>query len=320
MKILVTPTSIKKDDDTPGLLRLRGFADELVFNPFGRPLTEDELIPLLQGCDGYIAGLDQISEKVLSACPSLRVISRYGTGMDRVDLKAAALHAIAVTNTPGANAQAVAELAFGLILSLARAIPRLHQSTKEGNWERHQGMELGGKTIGILGLGAIGKRLAKCCMGFGMAVVAYDPFIDRAFCEREGIQIETMQGLLQKADIISIHLPLNDETKNLINADTIGLLKDGALLINASRGGIVEEAAVFNALKTGKLGGLGLDAFETEPPSASPLLQLPNVVATPHTGAHTKEAVLKMQEMAVDNLIAVLSGEDCPYRIQAIGA
>ena len=172
MKVLVTATSLKPDSKNPALEALGKFADEVAYNPHGRPLAEDELIPLLSGCDGFIAGLDFVTERVINSCGRLKVISRYGAGVDRVDIAAASARGVCVCNTPGANAQAVADLAFGLMLGVARRIPMLDRMTREGKWVRSTGAELYGKTIGILGLGAIGKAVARRAAGFSMKVLA----------------------------------------------------------------------------------------------------------------------------------------------------
>jgi len=304
---------MKQGSNHPALKRLEEFADTLIFNPEGRPLTEDELIPLLDGCDGYLAGLDFVTEKVLKACPGLKSISRYGAGYDRVDLKAAHELGITVTNTPGANAEAVGELAFALILAVARSIPYLNTQTKAGAWVRSTGVELKGKTLGVAGLGAIGKVAARCAQGFGMKVAAYDPFINQAYCQEHEIDICSFDEMIERSDVITLHLPLNDDTYHFINADSISRMKDGVILINASRGGIIDEDAAYEAIQAGKIAGMGLDAFEEEPPTNSKLLTLDSVIATPHTGAHTKEATQNMANMAVDNLIATLSGQDCPF-------
>lgn len=313
MKILVTPTSMQPDNENDALKKLRAFSEDLVFNPLKRPLTEEELILLLKNCDGYLAGVDFVTADVIASCPKLKVISRYGAGYDRVDIDAARRVGITVTNTPGVNAQAVGELAFGLILSLARRIPYLNQQTKAGRWVRSVGMELKGKTLGILGLGAIGKVVARCGQGFGMDVITYDPFVDEAYCRENKIEVVSAEEMIAKGQVISLHLPLNDETRNYINKDTIQRMQKGALVINTSRGGLVNEEDVYEALKSGRLGGLGLDAFAIEPPEPSPLFELENVVITPHTGAHTKEATELMGEVAVRNLIAVLTGKECQY-------
>lgn len=311
MKILVTPTSLQPGKNEEALAALRNFADELVFNESGKPLSEEELIPKLQGCDGYIAGLDQITQKVLASCPTLKVVSRYGAGYDRVDIQAAKDLNIKVTNTPGVNAQAVGELAFGLILSAARKIPYLNHQTHDGLWVRSSGMELKGKTLGILGLGAIGKVVAQCAQGFGMTVLAYDPFINETYCKEHHIESVSFEELMSRSNVVSLHLPLLDSTRHMIDAQALDLLPDGAILVNTSRGGIIDEDAAYKALEKGKLSGLGLDAFEIEPPADSPLFDLDNVIATPHTGAHTKEATDNMAHASIQNLIDVLSGKDC---------
>lgn len=315
MKILVTPTSLQPDKNPAALKILQDFSNNIVFNSTGKPLTEDELIPLLKDCDGYIAGLDYITKKVIDSCPKLRVISRYGAGYDRVDIAAAARKGITVTNTPGVNAEAVGELTFGLILSAARKIPYLDRSTKEGGWIRSTGIELKGKTLGIMGLGAIGKVVARCAGGFGMNVVAYDPYINLEYCTNHNISSLSANEVLAHSNVLCLHLPLNDETYHLIDHKAISKMPTGAIIINASRGGIIDEAAAFKALKSGRLGGLGLDAFEQEPPKNSPLFELPNVVVTPHTGAHTIEATDSMASLSIKNLIDVLSSRNCSFTI-----
>lgn len=313
MKILVTPTSMQPGKDSPALKALSSYCSDLVFNPTKKPLEGSELTELLKDCDGYLAGLDSVTKEVLECCPNLKAISRYGAGYDRVDTKAARAMGIPVSNTPGANAQAVAELAMGMLLSLARRIPYLHEETRNGNWVRSTGIELFGKTVGIIGLGAIGKKLADCCRGFHMTILAYDPYIQEDYCKEHGISSVSLDELLKRSDFITLHLPLNDSTYHLIDADAIQKMKSSAILVNASRGGIVDEDAAYHALTEDRLGGLGLDAFEKEPPSASPLFSLPNVIATPHAGAHTAEATQAMADMAVNNLIQMLENGKCPY-------
>jgi len=313
MKILVTPTSFRSDSDSQALKKLRVFCDNLVFNPQKRPLTEDELIPLLAGCDGFIAGVDFIARKVIESSPSLKVISRYGVGVDRVDLAAAKERGVIVCNTPGVNANAVADLTFALLLGIARKVPLLDSKTKEGEWLRSVGFELFGKTLGILGLGAVGKAVAKRAAGFSMNVLAYDCNINNEYAAANGIVPASSEEIAKEADFVSIHLPLTDETKNFVNSAFMKKMKKGAVIINTARGGILDEAAAYELLKSGQLGGLGLDVFETEPPGDSPLLNLDSVVITPHTGAHTAEAVEGMAELSVRNLIDVLSGRKCEY-------
>lgn len=313
MRILVTPTSMQADSGSAALEELKKFSEDLVFNPAKKPMSEDELIEALQGCEGYVAGLDHITAKVFENCPDLKVISRYGVGYDRVDIEAAKKHGVIVTNTPGVNAEAVGELAFGLLLAVARKIPKLDQDTRAGGWMRSTGFECLGKTICILGLGAIGKVVARCAKGFGMKVCAYDPYINEAYCAENGIQVVSFEEGISMADVISLHLPLMESTRYIIDEKTIASMKDGAVLINASRGGLIDEKAAYDALKSGKLGGMGLDAFEEEPPKDSPLFEFDSVVVTPHTGAHTAEATYNMASLSVKNLIEVFETGDCRY-------
>ncbi|HWR24345.1 MAG TPA: phosphoglycerate dehydrogenase [Feifaniaceae bacterium] len=312
MKILVTPTSFKKAENAAARAMLEAFADEIVYNDTGVPLQGDALLALLDGADGYIAGLDYITEAVVNNMPaSVKCISRYGIGYDRVDIAACSKKGIKVTNTPGANATAVCELAFGLMLCAARDIPRLHRAVEAGDWPRSTGSELAGKTLGIVGLGAIGKKLALRALAFEMNVVAYDPYFDEAFAKAHGIKKLALDELLELSDVVSLHVPLTDATRHIINAERINSMKKGAVIINTARGGLIDETACATALIAGRLGGLGLDAFEQEPLLESPLKGLSNVIFTPHTGAHTAEAVSSMGTMAVQNLIDVLSGKEC---------
>lgn len=314
MKILVTPTSFSKDKPSKAKVLLEKFADEIVYNPYGRPLTPAEIIPLLKGVDGYIAGLDYITAEVIAHAPaSLKVISRYGTGYDRVDIGSATQKKITVTNTPGVNSESVADLTFGLMLSVSRSIPFLDREVRKGNWTRMTGTELFRKKLGILGLGAVGKRVALRAKGFSMEVLAHDPYIDRSFIQTNDIKECAFDELIMNADFISIHLPLNEQTRDIINASVIAKMKPGVIVVNTARGGLIDEKAAFKALKAGKIGGLGLDAFDKEPPGESPLFQLNNVVATPHAGSRTHEAVYNMGILAVQNLINVLSGSACRF-------
>ncbi len=316
MKILVTPTSFLKPENAQSKAALEAFADEIIYNDLGRPLQEDEILERLEGVDGYIAGLDYITEKVLINAPeSLKVISRYGAGVDRVDIPAAKEKGIVVTNTPGTNAVAVCELAFALMLSAARRVPALDKAVRNGEWPRAQGMELAGKTLGIIGFGAIGKNLAKRAKAFEMNVVAYDPYFDEVFAKENGIEKLTQEEVIAKSNFLSLHVPLMESTKHMIDAKAIASMPDGAVIINTARGGIIDEVAMADALKSGKLAAACIDAFEKEPPTDSPLIDFENVIMTPHAGAHTKEAVAGMGKMAVENCISVLSGKGSKYSI-----
>lgn len=318
MKVLVTPTSFQRSERSAAYVKLLAGCREIVWNPCRRPLAASELPALLDGVDGWIAGLDSIDASVIHAAPaSLKVISRYGVGVERVDLKAAGERGIVVTNTPGANTEAVADLTFGLMLSVARQIPRLNSEVRAGGWPRFTGVELFGKTLGLIGFGAIGKSVARRAAGFSMKVMAHDPWKTPDDCRREGVLPVDLDTVVSQSDILSLHLPRTPQTENLLDSDRVAYMKPGAILINTSRGGLVDELALMKALEEGRLFGVGLDAFAVEPPGEHPLLRLPQVVATPHAGAHTREAAEKMAELAVDNLLAVLTGQPCLHCVTA---
>ncbi len=314
MKALVTSTSFLKPQNAKAKALLESFFDEIVYNDLGVPLAGEQILERLQGCDAYIAGVDYITADVIEKMPEcVKVISRYGVGVDRVDLAAAKAKGITVCNTPGANSTGVCELAFALMLCACRNIPQLHQAVTDGLWPRSEGVELAGRTLGIVGMGAIGKRLALRAKAFEMDVVAYDPYFDEAFAAEHGIRRMELDELLCSVDVVSLHVPLNDSTRHMINRQRIEKMKKGVIIINTARGGLIDEEAAAEAIQSGKLGGLGLDAFEQEPLLESPLKGLPRVIFTPHTGAHTGEAVSNMGLMSVQNAIEVLKGEPCRY-------
>ncbi len=307
-RVLITPRTFGKTDPIPvALLRKAGY--EPVFNPFERPLTQDEIIPLIRETDGIIVGLDQIGEEALSHAPRLRVISKYGAGVNNIDLKAATERGIIVTNTPGVNSSAVAELTVGLMLDVARHISDSDRKMRQGQWGRHLGFELKEKVLGIIGTGQIGKQLASKVRGFDMLIIAHDIEPDYAWATRMGVSYVTFSELISEADIISLHLPLTEDTYRMIGRDELARFKPTAVLINTSRGEMVDEQALCTALKENRLLGAGLDVYEDEPLKDSLLTTFDNVVLTSHIGAHTEEAVRDMGRTAVLNLMKVLNGE-----------
>jgi len=314
-RVLVTPRSFGRHD--PQLkTELEATVGEVIYNPFGRPLTSSEVQELLPGCDAYIAGVDAISRAALEAADRLRVIARYGVGVDRVDLEAAREKGIVVTNTPGANSTSVAELTIGLMLSLARMIPLANQETRGGKPPRIQGVSLEGKVVGLLGLGAIGKRVAHRLQGFDCTVLAYDPAVDAATAQEVGAVLCSQEEVVTKSDFLSLHVPVLPETRGMVNASFLAQMKPGAFLINTARGELIDEVALFEALKSGHLRGAALDAFAQEPPSEdNPLFSLPQVIATPHMGAHTDGATNAMGWVALRDCLAVLRGEEPIHRV-----
>lgn len=314
-RLLVTPTSYGKNDARLKT-ELEAQVGEVIYNPTGKPLTSTEVAQLLPGVDGYIAGLDGIDANAIKAADRLKVIARYGVGVDNVDLAAAQEKGIIVTNTPGANSVSVAELALGLMLALARQIPEAVEAVHQGKWPRSSGISLEGKVVGILGLGAIGKQLARRLAGFDCKIVAFDPYADLEFAKDNHIELAAMDEVIGQADFVSLHLPLLPETRGLVNEGFLNKMKRGSYLINTSRGESVDEVALLKALQTGHLKGAGLDAFTIEPPDPkNPLLTLPQVIATPHLGAQTDGATSNMGWFAMRDCLAVLKDEKPIYRI-----
>jgi len=314
--VVVTPTSFGQHDP---LLRERLLASvgRVTFNPTGKPLPAEALAPLLADADGYIAGLDAITAPVLEAAPHLCIVARYGVGVDNVDLEAARRLGITVTNTPGANAGAVAELAITLMLNLLRPVFAAAQATKGGGWPRTAGLSLEGRTVGLVGLGAIGRGVAQRLVGFGCRVLAYDPaFASTPPALAAICTIVPLADLLAQSDVVSLHLPVLPETRGMVNAGFLRAMKAGAFLINTARGELIDEGALLEALRSRHLAGAALDAFQQEPPGAEhPLLALPNVIATPHMGAHTDGATTAMGRMALEDCLSLLAGGEPRYRV-----
>lgn len=310
LRILVTPTSFGKAD--PRLCHdLDSQTGEVVYNSTGKPLKSADLIRLLPGFDGYIAGLDEINREAITSATRLKVIARYGVGVDNVDLQAARENGIVVTNTPGANSKAVAELAVGLIICLARNIPQASQETKAGGWPRLAGFSLEGKTVGIYGLGSIGKQVARRLSGFDCTLLAYDVIADVDFAAAQNIKLVTQEELLANSDFLSLHCPVLPETRGMVNEVFLSHMKSGAFLVNTARGELVDEASLSTALQSGHLRGAALDVYAHEPPgSEHPLMKLPQVIATPHIGSHSDGATNAMGRMALDDCLAVLRGEE----------
>jgi D-3-phosphoglycerate dehydrogenase / 2-oxoglutarate reductase len=268
-------------------------ASEGVQVTFNTKLTPEELKAELATSDALIVrSATKVRADVLEGVANLKVIGRAGAGVDNIDVKKATEKGIVVMNTPGGNTVSTAEHAFSLMLSLARNIPQADRSIKEGVWnpKKYMGVELRGKTLGIVGLGNIGRAVAVRAIAFNMRVLGYDPFITKEMAERIGIELADLDMIWAESDFITVHTPLNDSTRHLINADTLAKCKNGVRLINCARGGIFDEAAVLAALESGKVAGVALDVYEKEPPENNPLVMHEKVVSTPHLGASTTEA------------------------------
>jgi phosphoglycerate dehydrogenase-like enzyme len=312
--VLVTATSYGKND--PSLFsHLQERVGNVVYNTTGKPLDSKQLQALLPGMDGYIAGLDCIDREAIQSADQLRVIARYGVGVDSVDLAAAKQCGIVVTNTPGANSVSVAELAVAMMLALARNLVSATQATKAGQWPRLNGVSLEGKTVGLLGFGSIGRNVAKRLCGFDCAILAYDPLLPEGPGEY-GTQLVPQEAVVEQADFLSLHCPLTEANRGMVNDDFLARMKPGAFLINTARGELIDEEALLRALQQGRLNGAALDVFARQPPDPhSPLLALPQVIATPHTGAHSDSATNGMGWGALVNLLAVLQGQEPLNRV-----
>ena len=280
------------------------------------------LLPALADVDAVIVrSSTRIDAEALAQAPNLRVVARAGVGLDNVDVEAATKAGVMVVNAPSSNTVSAAEHAVGLLLAVARNVPQAMASLKAGEWQRSRftGAELYGKVAGILGLGRIGELVAQRLAAFGMQVIAYDPYVPTARAAQLGVRLVGLEELLAEADFISVHLPKNAETSGLIGERELRLVKPGALIINAARGGIVDENALALALKDGRVGGAGIDVFATEPPADSPLLAFPNVVVTPHLGASTHEAQEKAGTQVARSVRLALSGEFVPDAVNVQG-
>jgi D-3-phosphoglycerate dehydrogenase len=279
---------------------------------FDYELTGEPLVTLLEGIDGYIAGSALVSSDVLAQAPQLKIVSRRGVGYERIDLDAARAHSVTVTITTGANQHAVADHVFALLLAVARGVVAGHNGIVAGRWQATSGPELGGKTLGIIGLGRVGKGVARRARGFEMNVIASDPIRDEHFAAEYGVAYVELDELLARADAISINASFNPTTRGLIGAAALARMKPGAVVINTARGGIVDESALAQALHDGRLRGAGVDVFDHEPPLDSPLLTAPNVVLSPHAGAYSDEAMTAANLLAAQLVVRKLRGEPLP--------
>jgi D-3-phosphoglycerate dehydrogenase / 2-oxoglutarate reductase len=276
-------------------------------------LSKEELIKIIPDYHALIvrSGTKPDAE-ILAAGKNLKVVGRAGIGVDNVDVRAATMNGIIVMNTPQANSIATAEQAMALMLAVSRHTAQSHSSLKEGEWKRSQfaGTQLYRKMLGVIGFGRIGRLVAKRAQAFGMEVIAYDPFVSEEIGRELGVMLVDLEDLLGQSDYISMHTALLPETKNLINTKTISQMKDGVIFINAARGKLVDEHALAEGLKSGKIKAAGIDVFESEPPGDSPLIGLPNVVHTPHLGASTVEAQRDVATQIVDQVLDALRGKD----------
>jgi phosphoglycerate dehydrogenase-like enzyme len=297
------------------LAQLAAAGCEVVPNAVGRAYRAGELLEVLPEMDAIITGTDELTAEVINASPRLKTIVKHGVGLETIDLEAARARGIVVSATPGSIHDSVADLTMALLLALARKIVPSHLTTREGGWKPFFGLELRDKILGIVGLGRIGNAVCERAAGFGMRLIACDPYPDQAFAAAHNVTFVSLDELLAAADVVSLHAAAEQVAGALIDAAALNRMKPAALLINTARGALVDEEALAAALREGRLAGAGLDAFINEPPTGSPLLHLDNVVLTPHIGGRTLDGQRRMGEMAIENCLRALQGEKPLYQV-----
>lgn len=308
-KVLVTVSPIYRQavDGLCSKLEQAGFEAHYLGRP-DEALAAEELLELLRGVEIYVVGNARVPRAVIEKSPELRLISKYGVGVDNIDLAAAGERGVKVTNAPGANATAVAEMTIGLMIALSRRFKEIERSLREGSWRLVAGRELSGRTLGIVGLGNIGKQVAVRARAFGMRVLANDIVDYPEFCREFDVNVVGLDQLLAEADIATLHVPLTSQTRHMIAGPQFERMRRGSILIDTARGGVVEEAALHRALAEKHLAAAAVDVFEREPLGDSPLRFLDNVILTPHIAGITDEASQRIAGRTLDNILAYQSG------------
>ena len=301
LKVLTSPSSMGQCGSEPlDLLKENGY--EVINNPYGRKLTEDEVIELASDCVGIVAGVEPLTARVIDALPRLKCISRVGVGMDSVDVSYAESKGIEVVNTPDGPTRGVAELTLAMTMSLLRRIPQADAALKQRKWKKQIGNLIIDKTIGVIGLGRIGRSVAELFRGIKNPVIGYDPYANEEWAEANGVNLVSLEEVISQCDILTLHIPGNKNKSAFITEKELGIMRDGAFLINIARGGVVDENALYEALKSGKLTGAAVDVWSKEPYDG-PLCDLDNIIMTPHLGSYAREGKLKMEVDACQNLI-----------------
>jgi phosphoglycerate dehydrogenase-like enzyme len=294
----------------PYLNRLREAGFEVVQSGLDRLPNEEELIKLLPGVFATIAGGEPYTERVFASSPELKIVARFGVGYDQVDVAAATRHGVPVAMAFGTNHESVADGAFMLLAATACNLPVQHKMVKEGGWGSNFHPGIWKKTLGIIGMGRIGRALARrCSRGFDMRVLAYDPMPDPAYAKANGIELVDLETLLRTADYVSLHIPHTKENENFMNAERLALMKPSAFLVNTARGVLVDEPALYDALKNKRIAGAGVDVYRKEPPVGSPILGLDNVVLLPHSSGMDDTGEAAMANKCIDSILAFARGE-----------
>ena len=313
-RVLIASRSFGKA--TPDVFdRLKGLGAEVVLNPLERAPTEADMVALIKDVDVLISGTEPVNARVFEAANKLKGIAKHGVGYENIDLAAAKNRNIPVAIAGGTITNSVADMTMALLLALARKILLGDRAVKEGRWPRAVGVELKGKQLGIVGLGQIGKAVCRRAKGFEMEVIACDTYHDSDFAAQWQVQYVELDILLKTADFVSLHAPGGADTRRLIDSNRLALMKPTAYLINTARGELVDEGALFEALKHDQLAGAALDVFEVEPPGANPLFGLDNFIAAPHSAGQTNEGLNAMGQITCDNAMKMLKGEEPLFRV-----
>ncbi|MCC7372660.1 MAG: phosphoglycerate dehydrogenase [Chloroflexi bacterium] len=307
-KVLITQPSVTGLDD-PYLESLRAAGWEIRYEPTGARAKPEELLELVQGHDAVLASSETYNRHVLERADTLKHIARWGVGFDQVDVPAATELGIMVTTTQGANDWGVADHAFALMFALGRRVVENDAIVRKGGWSRPPGRDIWRKTLGVVGLGRIGRGVAQRASGFEMKVLAYEPYPDKAFCEKWGVELVSLDELLERADYVTLHAPGGSDNKHLIGAEQLGRMKTTAFLVNTARGALIDEDALYAALAGGRLAGAGLDVREQEPPTDMRFNELPNVILTAHVAGVTVETCAAMTAMASESIVQGWKGE-----------
>lgn len=281
--------------------------ETVTFNDKGKSLAGDELVNFLRGHPKAIMSLEILNEPILSRLPELQVVSKFGVGLDTFDLEAMQRRGVSLVWSGGINKRSVSELVIAFAIALMRHVIAANHEVRSGVWRQRTGGCLSGRTIGVIGCGHIGSDLIDLLKPFGCKVLCHDIMVPRDFCEEADVKVVELEDLLRDADVVTLHVPLNESTRNLLNAERLALMKPTAILINVARGQLVDEHALKAMLMSGKLAGAAFDVFATEPPGDAELLSLPNFLATPHIGGSTEEAILAMGRAAIAGLDAARS-------------
>lgn len=313
-KVLITSRSFGQVSDEPlNILKANGI--EYHFNDQPGLVDEERFLEIIGQYDGLIIGADPFTARIMYKAGNLKIICKHGVGLDNIDLEAAKERRIVVTNVPATNSDAVADLAFGLMLDVARKISITSAQVKNGQWGRVIGTDVCNKVLGIIGFGAIGRRVARRAFGFDMDVLVYDPFLKDVPQALSWVKQVEFDDILRRCDFLTVHVPLAPATRHLIDAAAMAKMKQGSFVINTARGGIVDEKALYDALKSGHLGGAGLDVVEHEPPVGNPLLELDNVTIVSHIASYSREALSKVSIVCANNIVKMFNRQPVEHRV-----